>query len=257
VLRDLEELVARVGREDLEQRLLVVTVRGKRRAVEHPGHVAAQDRDLGGALAVGGVGIQAEEVAVPDAHEVEVRRAVDGRAGVRLRQREKALVAFESLRRVLFLRIAEDADALSVPVPVAEEGEVVVGEPAQERGGLGVVVGVFRGRLDGVLAHGLPVLDGGAHLADHALDVLLELAEPPLVGLAHHLGVDDGLPEGALLDRLGRRQDLDEVAVVVAAHGEDRMDDQVDAVAAPVELHAHRVDEERHVVGHDLDRGVG
>jgi hypothetical protein len=95
-----------------------------------------------------------------------------------------------------------------------------------------------------------------AHLADLALDVLLEVAEPPLVGLAHHLGVDDGLPDNALLDRLGRRQDLDEAAVVVAAHGEDRMDDEVDAVAAPVELHAHRVDEERHVVGHDLDRRV-
>jgi hypothetical protein len=35
------------------------------------------------------------------------------------------------------------------------------------------------------------------------------------------------------------------------------VDDQVDAAAAPVQLHADRVDEERHVVGHDLDGRVG
>jgi hypothetical protein len=34
--------------------------------------VAAEDRDLGRALAVGGVGVKAEEVPVPDPHEVEV-----------------------------------------------------------------------------------------------------------------------------------------------------------------------------------------
>jgi hypothetical protein len=35
------------------------------------------------------------------------------------------------------------------------------------------------------------------------------------------------------------------------------VDDQVHAAVRPVQLHAHRVDEERHVVGHDLDGRVG
>ena len=43
----------------------------------------------------------------------------------------------------------------------------------------------------------------------------------------------------------------------VAAHGEHGVDDQVDAGAAPVQLDADRVDEERHVVGDDLDGRVG
>ena len=116
----------------------------------------------------------------------------------------RARVAAEPLGRVLLLRLAQDAEPGLVAGPVAEEGEVVVGEPARgtrpprrPRRQLG-------GRLERLLAHRLPVLDRGAHLADHALEVLLELAQPALVRLPHHLGVDDGLADRALLERLGR-----------------------------------------------------
>ena len=44
--------------------------------------------------------------------------------------------------------------------------------------------------------------------------------------------------------------------VVVAPDADDRVDDQVDAAPEPVQLRAHRVDEERHVVVDDLDDGV-
>jgi hypothetical protein len=55
------------------------------------------------------------------------------------------------------------------------------------------------------------------------------------------------------LVRLGERQEL---ADGVAAYPELRMYDEVDREALPVELRRHGVDEERHVVGHNLDDAV-
>ena len=52
---DLEQLVARVGVEDLEQRLLVVAAVREAGALEDRGDPAAQDGDLGRARAVGRV----------------------------------------------------------------------------------------------------------------------------------------------------------------------------------------------------------
>ena len=82
VVRDLEQLVARVGVEDLEQRLLVVAAGREGGALEHRVDLAAQDRDLGRARVVGGVRVEAEEAPLADhAHRrsayadvVEVRR---------------------------------------------------------------------------------------------------------------------------------------------------------------------------------------
>ncbi len=257
VVRDLEELVARVGVEDLEEPLLVVAPGRERRALEHRGDAPAQHRDLGGARAVGGVGVEAEEAALADADVVEVRGPVNGRARVRLREREPVRIAVESLRRVLALRVAQDAEPGAAGVAIAQEREVVVREPVEEGRGLGVVRRACR--LQRLLAHRLPVLDRGAHLADHAFEMPFQLAQPSRVRLARHLGVDDGLRDRALLELLARRvgQDLHERALLVAPHGEHGVHDQVDPAAAPVQLHAHRVDEERHVVGHDLDGGVG
>ena len=88
---DLEQRVARIGLEDLEQRLVVVAVRREPGAVEHVLHLAADDRDLPGARLVRGGRVQAEEAALADhgavlgepldADVVEVRRPVDGRRG--------------------------------------------------------------------------------------------------------------------------------------------------------------------------------
>jgi len=46
-------------------------------------------------------------------------------------------------------------------------------------------------------------------------------------------------------------------SVLIALHDDDRMDDEVQRQAVPIDFHRHRVDEERHVVADDLDRGVG
>jgi hypothetical protein len=42
----------------------------------------------------------------------------------------------------------------------------------------------------------------------------------------------------------------------VALHGDDRMDDEMQRQTVPIDLHRHRVDEERHVVVDDLDDRV-
>ena len=113
VLRDLEELVARVRLEDLDERLVVVAALRQARALDHPLRLAAEDRDLPRARAVGGVRVEAEEaplagdlaggVEALDADVVEVRGPVHGRARVRLRQVEEVLLPREPphLRRQL------------------------------------------------------------------------------------------------------------------------------------------------------------
>ena len=78
------------------------------------------------------------------------------------------------------------------------------------------------------------------------------VADP--VDLDAHPGLDDG----AVADLRGgpRGMDLEQLAGDVAADHEQRVDHQVDRPAAPAELGGDRVDEERHVVAHDLDDRV-
>ena len=60
----------------------------------------------------------------------------------------------------------------------------------------------------------------------------------------------------AVLTGRGLRGNADQRTLVVALDGDDRMDDEVQRQAMPVDLHRHRVDEERHVVVDDLDDRV-
>jgi hypothetical protein len=115
-----------------------------------------------------------------------------------------------------------------------------------------------RKAVERLAAHRGPVLDGRADLPDHALEVQLQLVQLRRVGLPCHLGVNHGLGDHALLGRLpgGLGEDLEELPAVVAAHAQYRVDDQVDPEPPAVQLDAHRVDQERHVVGHDLDGRV-
>ena len=96
---DLEQLVARVGLEDLHERLLVVAAGGERGAPEHRVDLAPQDRYRVRARVVGVVGEQAEEapladhpavlVEALDADVVEEGRPVNRRARVRLGEVEQ------------------------------------------------------------------------------------------------------------------------------------------------------------------------
>jgi hypothetical protein len=67
--------------------------------------------------------------------------------------------------------------------------------------------------------------------------------------------VDERLAHAVALVGVGG-QDLEQLAGVVAAHRQHRVDREVDDQPVPVQLHRHRVDQERHVVGDDLDDRV-
>ena len=64
------------------------------------------------------------------------------------------------------------------------------------------------------------------------------------------------MDERLVLAVLRRRAERFEMALGIALRGEDRMVEEVQRVALAVHFHRHRIDEERHVVVHDLDHGV-
>ncbi len=208
-----------------------------------------------------------------------------GRARVRLREHERILRAREGAplwRKLddarIQPRVAEDAepgarDAAKGVVPVlgdqvvvviAQEGEVVVDDPLEQRLRLGQGLGFDRRRalvqvgddLPRAAGHRRPVLDGGPDVGEHPPEALLHAREVLGVGLADDLGVDERLERAVGgLGVVG--EDLEETAALVSAHPDDRVDDQVHAAPQPVQLHAHRVHQEGHVVVDDLDDGVG
>ena len=204
-----QQLIARaVGLEDVKQRLAVVAVGSEAGAVEHVGELAAQDRDRLRPLLVGERGVEAEEapladdatrgVELLDPDVVEERRAVHGRARVRLGQYEQLrgerdrTRALRQRRRLGLarLRLAQDPQAAACDrlqrlalaghdepvVAGAQEREVVLDQPLEEGAALRDLVGGRRagsglerpGDLGQTHAHRRPVLDRGAHLTEHA-----------------------------------------------------------------------------------------
>ncbi len=183
------------------------------RALHHVGNLAAKQRDLGGIGAIGRRGEEPEKAIFPNdfalgvetlhCDVVEVAGPMHGRArgglghdeqlrptsvGAYLRRQRR-----EARRDVLARRFAEDTEARSrndfervfavhdrqLVAAVAEESEMIVGEPAQEVLAFGELV--FRQRrplpLDfgdnGMHAvdHRLPVVDRRAHVVEDANDV--------------------------------------------------------------------------------------
>jgi len=139
---------------------------------------------------------------------------------------------------------------------------VVVGEPPQQRGRLVPVLLVEgrRVRVHGVgdgqrlLPHGGPILDRCLHVADDAEEVTAQFVQHRGVGQPVDLQVDERL------DHRPRRrivpiEDVDEPPRV-ATYRDDRVHREVQSEAVPDDLRGHRVDDERHVVGHDVDHGV-
>ena len=287
---DLEQLVARVGLQDLAQRPPAVALRREAGPVQHLRGLLPQQRDVQHAVAVD-VGVeQAEEPPLPDHPPVaveplhpdvgEVVGAADGAAAVgrgeqqhRGRQHHPPRLRRDVRQPVRLLGpapIAQQAQAgaghcgdhvlvsgvvCEVVLPVAEEDEVVVAQPAQELSGPGRLAGPQR--QDAVLQlvrelvtavpHRAPVLDGHPHVVQGVEQPLAEHLLASAVA-AIDLQVHPGLVGRAVLDPL--------VAAVVPDDAQHRMDDQVDAEPHGRHHHAHRVDQERHVVGDDLHHGV-
>ena len=295
----LEQLVARVGLEHLEQVLAGVAVGGEAGPLQDPGDLLLDDRHPQHRLGVGRGGEQAEEAPLPrdlaglveglDADVVEVGRAVDRGAGVGLGDDQQLVVARLGPR--LGGQPAERARARLVvaqqPEPgarhraqhvvavlaqqgvlaVAEEGEVVGGQPLQQAVGVGDLLGADAGRrLGGELggdpvALGLhlgPVLDGVADVGEHSQqrgrDGLMRLVGALTVELHVHPRLDV-LAELALAHRVDV-EDLLQDAGGVTADDELRVHHEVHGALLARQLGGDRVDEERHVVGDDLDDAV-
>ncbi len=293
LLVDLEQLVARVGAEDRQQRLAVVAV-GIEAGPLHDGvDAAAQQRHVGDHRVVGRRGEQADEAALAgdaaigvvglDDHAVHRPEAMDQRGPVGLDDQDVVRPAREAGHRrpaappgveqpdlvapqqaergaghQLVAQPARLQRVLDVAVvAVAEEREVVGLEPAQELLVLGEV-GRAAGREvgDGVeagLAHRPPVLDRQPHLGQHAGQRGGQLVELVGVALAVDLDVHHRFRAGPLA-RFER--EAGQVAVEVAPHRQHRVGQQVDRDFAAIERVGDRIDEERHVVVDDLHDGV-
>ena len=146
---------------------------------------------------------------------------------------------------------------------VSEEREVVVRDPFEKRHAVLELVGGHRRRvglevlqdLVELRAHRAPVLHRRRHVPQHDLDVGDDALEDLLIRLPIDLEMHDGLGERAV-DLSTVREHFRHATVVVAAQPHDRMDDEMRGQPASIQRHAHRVHQERHVVGGDLDDGV-
>ncbi len=298
--RGLEELVARIGLQDLEQVAPVVTVGREAGDLQHLVHLAPDDRHPADGLGVGSRGEQAQvapladdlavlvELLHPDV--VEVRRPVHGRPAVGLGEDEQLVFAGLGARvggqplegradgvgvALGVVRVGtQDAEPgprhggqrvvlAQLVLAVAEEREVVVGQPAQQLAGLLelLLAQVGMGLLDQLVGHAhgqvphlAPVLDGLADVGQDAQQVGGDLLQVTTVGLPVELDVDPGLGVRVVRQLTGgrRRAQLDELAGDVAADEDLRVDDHMDAAPLPGQLVGHGIDQEGHVVGDDF-----
>ena len=282
---DLEELLTGVTLEDLDERLAVVAVDGHPGGLEHPVDLAPQHRDAGDRLGVGGLRVQAEEAVLaddlagvlpepPDGDVVEVGRPVDRghRGGLGEHEKPRLVRAVLALpfgswrgdREGVVPVVPEDAQAGAghglelfvdeVVGPVAKEGEVAGRQPGEQLAGLGFL------RTARVGEHLDEVAGGGPHAAlvlhrdPQVVEDPPQVAGQVVVVDVTEFDVDPGLSDGVRVLVRGVR------AVGVSCHvpvdGEQRVHDEQDVGAVPVELHRHRVDQVRHVVGDDVDDGA-
>jgi hypothetical protein len=284
---DLEQLVARIGIEDGEQRLAVMAVGIEAGARQHRFDAAAQQRHLEHRRVIGGRGEQAGETPLAggvalgvvglDDHAIHRTAAMDQRLAVGLDDQQRLGPAREARHRLATAQARIEQADLVTPqdaqrragndlvaqaagvrrildiaiAAVAEEGEVVGLQPAQELLLLDGVRGLqIRDRVEPGLSHGPPVGDRAPHFGQHAAERRGEIVELCRLGLPVDLDVHHrfGSPTVGI--------DLQQVAVEVAPHREDGMGEQMNGKLAPVQLVGDRIDQERHVVVDDLHDGV-
>ena len=159
----------------------------------------------------------------------------------RRRLANPAILAGEAEHAVVAER--ERVVGVDVVVGGAEEHELAVGEPGQDR--------VDGGERVHPAAHRVEVLDGELDVVDGPPDVGLDLG-----GLGGAVDLDLGPRFQHALALGGVRGDVDQPVVLVSDRSQHRVHEEVDAQAAALEDHPQRVDEERHVVGDDEQHRV-
>ena len=288
---DLEQLVARITVQDRLQGFGGMAVGYHTSASDHLGGTAAHPGYVTDRRRIGSRGVEAQETVFTDqlARDVESLhgnivqpgRAMYGRACHGLGHQQQVVAAQQghclcrqaglgSLRRApQYAQASAGAGhqghvvalAAQVVVTCAEEGEVAVLQPLQECHSL--VPGRFGQRRGGALRphlgqalqHGLPVVDGGAHVAQHPGQVSRQVFPVDQGDQAVTFDGDQGRC-GAGSCRLvpGTHPSCLQYRVVcVTRHQQQRVDDPVCRAAIAVYRHGHRIDQKRHVVVHDLD----
>ena len=293
ILVDLEQLVARIGIEDRQQRLAVMTVGVEARAAQHAVDAAAQQRHVldprvirrrgeqadqaafAGHPAVGVAGLDDDAIHRPAAVDQALAIGLDdqdvvrpaGEARHRLAAAQPLLeqadvVALQDAERraghQLVAQPARLARLLDVAVAaMAEEGEMIGLEPMEEvlvLAELGRAPGhQIFERIEAGLAQGAPVLDREPHLGQHAAERGGKIVELGAVGLAVDLQIHHRFRPRALARFAG---DFDQVAIDVAPHRQHRVGQQMHADLAAIELVGDRIDQERHVVVDHLHHRV-
>ena len=259
--READHHVVRQRRQRVRQRLAVVAARIEAELRLQGAECGAQHRHLARRRGERGAGPQPRMdrqphrlAALAQRHDdqVERHRAVDRGDEVGLEEQRRRAAAVEPVERQRLgrvrqdrprLRVARDAERrlrAAVPAPrlVAEQRQLAVEEPAQQRRALARPerVGVGGERA----LQRVPVGHRGAHVGERGGQERHQLAPVARVG-ALHLQVDHRLARRPVADRLER-------AVGRAGDGDDGVDDAVDRDVLPGDRGGDRIDQEGHVV---------
>ena len=285
VFRSLEQLVARIGLQDVAQALFVVAAGGLAGALQHAGHLGADQRHLMGGLVIGLGGEEADEAdlaggpavgAVPlDPDIVHVAAAMDARAQVGLGHRHRLggqaggdlggedgrlrgaaqhgagriaqhAQAVLRLEQRLLLGVAAVLQARIFVDARAQIDEVLVVQPAREL----QILGAHARR-------GLQLLDGAGHQGQHGREIVhrrADIGEGGLYALdQRRLAVGADAFQDDLDHRLPAGLALVLArALAVAGNLDDRVEHGADRQALVGDLAHHAVDQERRVVLQDL-----
>ncbi len=295
VLAALEQFVARQQFEHMTQRLAGVRIAAQAGTLHHRLHLASHQRHILRTRHVGGGGEQAEEALLDHRHAgfVEgeyadvVHVAGPMHAGARIglgqddRVHRAGLRQFlrhqgaQRARRERALAAVQDAEAGAIDrlqhfvvagfldpiLAIAQEGEIVVGSPAQELLRFGDAGSVDRQLAlrqlvcdrQHAFAHRLPIVHAGAHVVERGGHAALEalqlgrLADAVDFEMHHRFGRSGGAVAAA---------EIQQMAAGIARDAENRMDDRVHGQAAGGDRHADRVDQERRVFGDHIDQGA-
>jgi hypothetical protein len=154
-------------------------------------------------------------------------------------------------------RADDPVTGIELVVPSPEEHELVVGHPLQQLYCISDLVGAagaglqLCGDLLGAHRHWMPV---GHRLGDRGqcrLDGASKLLDGLGAGEAVHLEVDERLVEVVA----GSVPSWADEQVSVAPHREHRMEESADLESGVLDRHQHRGDDERCVIGDEVDDG--
>jgi len=147
-----------------------------------------------------------------------------------------------------------------VVVAIAQKDEVPLTQPFEQCPALGNLVGIEGGWIVRQLAggslssfaHAWPIFYDHAHRLEHAAHVLSQRCQRGRIALLIDLDVEQRF--GArVAGRCAGWKHLGDLALGVAPDVHDRSKDEVDGTPMAAHLHAHRVYQEGHIIGHDLD----